>query len=214
MDADGFQVFLDGDVSLIVQWALMSSGSLVCVLQIYAYEKFKHAPSAAQRWGKASLATACWATLCASWFVGSLYLYRANVSDSLPVLFGSTIPTVVLAAGFFPQIWDFHKAQSGEAYSSGLAVLDSVGCVTASIAWIIDQPDDKVALIPYIVIFVLQMTMLSLKHIWYPRQARQRLPLAGEFGAPADDSPVPLVREMQDREFAQHGAEDATPSDV
>ncbi len=79
---------------------------------------------------------------------------------------GVILPTVALALGFFPQIWEFHKLRTGQAYSSMLACLDISGCVFGMAAWIL-QGQDAAGLFSYIVIIFLQLFMLFLKHVWY-----------------------------------------------
>ena len=79
---------------------------------------------------------------------------------------GVILPTIALALGFFPQIWEFHKLRTGQAYSSMLACLDISGCIFGMAAWIL-QGQNAAGLFSYIVIILLQLFMLFLKHVWY-----------------------------------------------
>ena len=114
----------------------------------------------------------------------SYYYYRSTstILDEYCIqALGVTLPTIALALGFFPQIWEFHKLQSGQVYSSMVAFLDISGCIFGMAAWIL-QGQDAAGLIPYIVIIFLQLVMLFLKHVWYAVYARgwegESLPLA------------------------------------
>ena len=155
-----------GDVSLIVQWMLMSATSLGVVLQIYGYETFKSTSALRLRWAQAALATSCWAALFLGWLLSMLYVFRAWPAPGVVLALGVILPSITVAVGFFPQIWEFRRQQSGEAYSSGLVLLDLGGCIFAMCAWIL-QGQGVAGLIPYIVIICLQLVMMFLKHVWY-----------------------------------------------
>lgn len=159
-------VYEHGDISLVIQWMMMSGTSLVVVFQIYGYETFKATLSPHLRWAKAALATSCWVAGFIGWLVGALYLFRAKINPALPLALGSILPSVMGGLGFFPQIWEFHQLQTGEAYSSMLAFLDISGCIFGMSAWIL-QGSDTAGLIPYIVIICGQLGMLFLKHVWF-----------------------------------------------
>ena len=81
-----YVVYEHGDFSLIIQWMMMSLTSLGVVFQIYGYETFKATSSPRLRWLKAALATSCWVTVLIGWLVGTLYLFRAEISPALPVV--------------------------------------------------------------------------------------------------------------------------------
>jgi hypothetical protein len=81
-----YVVYEHGDISLIIQWMMMSLTSLGVVFQIYGYETFKATPSPHVRWLKAALATSCWVTVLIGWLIGTLYLFRAEISPALPVV--------------------------------------------------------------------------------------------------------------------------------
>ena len=81
-----YVVYEHGDISLIIQWMMMSLTSLGVVFQIYGYETFKATSSPHLRWAKAALATSCWATVLICWLLCTLYLFRAEISPALPVV--------------------------------------------------------------------------------------------------------------------------------
>lgn len=167
-----YYLYEEGEVALLVQWMTMSVTSLVVVAQIYGYESFSSTPSWRRRWAKAAGLTACWTAVFTGWAVGSFYLFRAELDPALPVVFGSTIPTVTIAVGFLPQIWAFHQKQCGKAFSAGLALLDMGGCVFGALAWALDG-QEAAGLAAYIVTFGLEIVMLCLKGFYRLKRRRR-----------------------------------------
>jgi hypothetical protein len=183
--AAAFIVYQHGDISLVIQWLMMSTTSFGVVFQIYWYNTFKNDLSLSLRFARASLVTLCWVAGSIGWLVGALYLFRAEISPAVPLALGAILPSVTVAVGFFPQIWEFYKVQGGEAYSSMLAWLDITGCICGMAVWIL-QGNDNAGLIPYIVILCLQLVMLFLKHVWFRRSAACKNPAAPPYSAEAD----------------------------
>jgi uncharacterized protein with PQ loop repeat len=176
-----FVLYQGGDISLVIQWMVMAVTSIGVVFQIYGYEVFSASASPRLRWFKACIATCFWAACSTAWLVGTLYLFRAEIDPALPLFLGVVLPSVLLAIGFLPQIYEFHKLHSGSAYSSMLACFDISGCIFGMAAWIL-QGGASDGLVAYIVILVLQIFMLLLKHAWYAASAKG--PAGATLGPP------------------------------
>ena len=157
-----YLIYYDENVSLIIQFSLMSFGSLLTMGQIFLYDTFARDLKGRLPYLSAFVATLLLLLFFVGFGAGLLFLFVAAASDTVALLLGSVLPAVGFAAGFFPQIYEIVRTESGRGYSTGLSLLDSTGCVTATVALLLDG-GDPVGLVSYVVIFSLQYVMLLLK---------------------------------------------------
>lgn len=146
--------------ALAIQFSMMSFGSLLVVGQIFQYNTFRSA-------GRTDYVKTIAATLALLlFFVGFcvclLLIFERTKNDIVVAVLGSYLPAFGFALGFVPQIYKTVLTKDGRGYSVGLSLLDSTGCVLATVALFLDG-GDRVGCVSYVVIFAFQYFMLLLK---------------------------------------------------
>ncbi len=164
---DAYLLYEHQDISLLIQWNIMAFECVLVCTQIFAYEIFKSTESWYMRWSQAVSVTFIICLFFGGLHVGSwqLYLIVGTETPSIPIIFGSLVPTIILLGGFIPQFIESFRSKDAEAYSTGLSLLDSSGCVLASVALLLDS-GPLIALAPYAAVFLFQYCLLGMKY-WY-----------------------------------------------
>lgn len=161
-----YLIHFSEDISLIIQYVLMTFGSALAIGQILLYDTLRRDSSDRPPYLKASLSTLLLLLFLTGVSASLVSLFSASRDSRVPLALGSILPSFGFAAGFLPQVRDVVVARSAGGYSAGLAVLDCAGCALASAALLLDG-GDPVGIISYVVIFALQGVMLILK-VRYP----------------------------------------------
>lgn len=119
--------------------------------------------------GKAALATLVLTLLTLG---GSLASYAVckYTGEILGIIVGSIVPTVLLAAGFLPQIKEIFVLKSTEGFSFGVTCLDIIGCTCALLTVIITSGGFGAAL-PFVVLLLFQFFLLALLIAVYPSES-------------------------------------------
>jgi uncharacterized protein with PQ loop repeat len=162
-----YLIYEQEGIALVVQFSLMSFGSLLTIGQIFFYDTFRKDGAADYR------RTCSWTFFLLIFFVGigaaliALFDYTQN--EVCVAVLGSILPSIGFAVGFFPQIYEIVKTKNGRGYSAGLSILDSTGSILSIIVLVLDK-GNLIGVIPFGVIFILQYFMLFLK-LKYPGSA-------------------------------------------
>ena len=155
-----YLIYEQESVSLVVQFSLMTFGSLLTMGQIFQYDTFRK--DGITDYLKTSLLTLFLLVFYVALAAALLALFDYTKNETCVAVLGSIVPSVGFAVGFFPQIYEIIKTKNARGYSAGLSLLDSTGCALASIALLLNG-GDPIGIVSYVVIFVFQYVMLLLK---------------------------------------------------